>query len=237
MESHWENNYFTTKKDIPISSPEGVFQLIRRTYFPYKSSLAKLPSTKTLLFLTSSRVKPNPTNQTNSSCSLVQLFAYFVFTSVCFVWIIIWGDRTLGWNTFQSEVLLHLCKINVYRIYNLTNKLCAFVICKQTKESGKSSERLLDPESFVFYWTQVLRHWHHRHVLLNFWRMRIRSSTFWKEWWREKSNNCNDDRTGDLFCTNKCIFFYSWFSRIIIISRFVGVQHPHRQSSLWYCFN
>ena len=39
VESHWENNYFTTKKDIPISSPEGfktVFQLIRTTSFPYK---------------------------------------------------------------------------------------------------------------------------------------------------------------------------------------------------------
>ena len=66
--SMWKVTEKTTilppKKDIPISSPEGVFQLIRTTYFPYKSSLAKLPSTKTLLFLTSSRVKPNPTNQT-----------------------------------------------------------------------------------------------------------------------------------------------------------------------------
>ena len=199
---HDRKSMWKVTEKITILPPKRTF------LFPVlKVSKQSFNSFEQHLFLTSSRVKPNPTNQTNSSCSLVQLFAYFVFTSVCFVWIIIWGDRTLGWNTFQSEVLLHLCKINVYRIYNLTNKLCAFVICKQTKESGKSSERLLDPESFVFYWTQVLRHWCHRHVLLNFWRMRIRSCTFWKEWWREKSNTCNDDRTGEFVFTNKRIFF------------------------------
>ena len=55
----------------------------------------------------------------NSSCTaytLVQLLAYFVFTSVCFVWKILWGIVQVGWNTFQSEVLLHLCKRNVYHI-------------------------------------------------------------------------------------------------------------------------
>ena len=128
-------------------------------------------------------------------------------------WSYTWMKHFPKWSfitPLRNKCLLHLN-------YNLTNKLCAFVICKQTKESKKSSECLLDPESFVFYWTQVLRHWCHRHVLLNFWRMRIRSCTFWKEWWREKSNNCNDDRTGEFFFINKRIFFYDWFSRIIII--------------------
>ena len=118
-------------------------------------------------------------------------------------WSYTWMKHFPKWSfitPLRNKCLLHLN-------YNLTNKLCAFVICKQTKESKKSSECLLDPESFVFYWTQVLRHWCHRHVLLNFWRMRIRSCTFWKERWREKSNNCNDDRTGEFLFTNKRIFF------------------------------
>ena len=49
---------------------------------------------------------PTKQNSSYTAYTPVQLFVYFVFTSVCFVWIIIWGQRTSWVKHFPKWSLI-----------------------------------------------------------------------------------------------------------------------------------